>query len=103
MNRMMDLAPGDSYPALCNSVGLDCETCVADSATQLASVCKGLRGPMVTQLFVQIYRQPGCSRMAQQFAENYRQAAVREMPRPLLPATESGSEELALQVRAAVA
>ena len=88
MNSLMDIVPGDSYPALCDTVGLSCETCVTDSATHLASVCKGLRGPMVTQMFVQIYTESACSPMSQQFAASYRRAsvvAVTEMPRPLAP------------------
>jgi hypothetical protein len=58
---------------------------------------------MVTQMFVQIYTEPACSPMVQQFAENYRQATVREMPRPLPQAQESTSENFAFQVKAAVA
>ncbi len=104
MNREMDLGPSDGYPNLCNSVGLSCETCVSDSAAHLASICKGLRGPMLTQLFVQIYTEPSCSRMSQLFAENYRQASTTEMPSPRHAAAEElPSEGLVFQARAAVA
>jgi hypothetical protein len=68
------------YPAMCAAVGLDCESCTAASARELASACPGLRPKMVGQLFVQIYTEPACSRMHAHFARAYAQAL--EEPEP---------------------
>jgi len=65
----------DSYPRICREVGLSCESCTAESARQLAAVCKGLRGKMIGQLFVQIFPHPACARMHSRFAEHYVESA----------------------------
>lgn len=71
----------NTYPRICSEVGLDCETCTEGTARNLAKVCKGLRGKMIGQLFVQIYTDPACARMHGHFAEAYIQASgERKMP-----------------------
>jgi hypothetical protein len=62
-------------PAACRETGLSCEACTAETATELARTCKGLRGKMVAQLFVQLYPAPACSRMHAHFAAAYRSAS----------------------------
>jgi hypothetical protein len=67
-----------TYPAVCEEVGLTCEDCTEHTAQQVARVCKGLRGKMVGQMFVQLYPHPACSRMHAHFAQAYRDASPRE-------------------------
>ncbi|MEQ1948826.1 MAG: hypothetical protein ABL995_16670 [Bryobacteraceae bacterium] len=64
----------DGRPSVCAEAGLACETCVSATARQLAGVCKGLKGKMIGQLFVQLYTEPACARMHGAFAEAYREA-----------------------------
>ena len=71
----METSPENNYPAVCIEVGLACETCAGESARHLAAVCKGLKGKMIGQLFVQIYPRSACARMHSHFAEAYRQAS----------------------------
>jgi hypothetical protein len=66
----MDLT--NDYPRLCAEVGLTCQVCTAESARQLAQVCKGLRGKMIGQLFVQLYPNSACAPMHAYFTESYR-------------------------------
>jgi hypothetical protein len=66
---------GDRTQASCRESGLDCESCTAQTATELARTCKGLRGKMVAQLFVQLYPEPACSKMHAHFASVYRSAS----------------------------
>jgi hypothetical protein len=61
----------NTYPRICNEVGLDCETCTEGTARHLAKVCHGLRGKMIGQMFVQIYTDPACSKMHAHFAAAY--------------------------------
>lgn len=74
----MDTSPANNYPQLCLSVGLTCETCTADAARQVALVCKGLKGKMIGQLFVQLYPHPACARMHAHFAESYRSGPLED-------------------------
>ncbi len=77
----------DTYPRICNEVGLDCETCTEGTARNLAKVCKGLRGKMIGQMFVQIYTDPACARMHGHFADAYLAASeTRRMPMAERPA-----------------
>jgi hypothetical protein len=75
----MHTSPENDYPRVCVEVGLACETCAGESARQLAAVCKGLKGKMIGQMFVQIYPRSACSRMHSHFAEAYRQASLCEV------------------------
>lgn len=65
----------NTYPQICTEIGLDCHTCIEGTARNLARVCKGLRGKMIGQLFVQIYTDPACSRMHAHFAAAYEDAS----------------------------
>ncbi len=67
----MNTTPEDGYPQLCFDVGLTCESCTTGTAQQLAAVCKGLRGKMIRQLFVQIHPHPACERMHAHFTASY--------------------------------
>jgi hypothetical protein len=86
----MESANDTNFPQACMAVGLDCKTCTSATARQLASVCKNLRGKMVAQLFVQLYPQPACARMANHFGEAYREATGEQneavQPKPIAPA-----------------
>jgi hypothetical protein len=70
----LDYAP---IPEICRSVGLSCKNCTQDSATSLASICKGLKGKAVNQLFYQIYPVKACSPMRSHFARSYRAASKK--------------------------
>jgi hypothetical protein len=71
-----DNCPQDSYPRICFESGLTCEVCTDSTATQLAQVCKGLRGKAIGQLFVQIHPHSACARMHARFAASYREASA---------------------------
>lgn len=71
----------DTFPNACIEVGLTCEACTSNTARDLARVCKGLRGKMLGQLFVQLYPNPACSSMHAHFAQAYRDASPKEMQR----------------------
>jgi hypothetical protein len=75
----------ESYPGICAEVGLTCEVCTATTARELAVVCKGLRGKMVGQMFVQLYPHPACSAMHNNFAQAYRDASPKEVQREVSP------------------
>lgn len=70
----------NTYPRICRDVGLDCETCTGNTARNLAKVCKGLRGKMIGQMFVQIYTDPACAKMHAYFADAYLNASIERMP-----------------------
>jgi len=78
----------NNYPQICSEVGLTCESCTSSAARDLASICKGLRGKAVGQLFVQIYPNPACAPMHSHFVACYKEAAVESAPVPVkLPAS----------------
>jgi hypothetical protein len=58
--------------------GLDCQSCVRNTAGQLARVSKGLPPALLTQIFTQMYPNPECSPMHSRFAAAYRAASVEE-------------------------
>ena len=68
----------NNYPQFCREVGLTCESCTTGTARHLAAVCKGLRGKMIGQLFVQIHPNPACARMHAHFAASYRDASSEQ-------------------------
>jgi hypothetical protein len=71
----------ESYPGVCIEVGLTCEACTSNTAREVARVCKGLRGKMVGQMFVQLYPDPACSPMHSNFAQAYRDASPKDVQR----------------------
>ena len=75
----------ESYPSACEEVGLTCEVCTSNTAREVARVCKGLRGKMLGQMFVQLYPDPACSRMHIHFAQAYRDASPKEVQRETSP------------------
>jgi hypothetical protein len=98
----------EQVPAICLEVGLSCKRCAEDSATSLASVCKGLRPKAVIQLFHQIYPHSACAPMSSYFAKSYRAASkevlglfadkeLRESKKPCVATT--SREPRALGVR----
>jgi hypothetical protein len=66
----------NTYPGICSEVGLDCKTCTEGTARNLAKVCKGLKGKLIGQLFVQIHTDPACARMHGHFTSAYLEASV---------------------------
>ena len=79
----------ESYPNVCVEVGLTCEACTSNTAREVARVCKGLRGKMVGQMFVQLYPHPACSPMHGHFAQAYREASFEALPKEAQPETYS--------------
>ena len=75
----------ESYPNICIEVGLTCEACTSNTAREVARICKGLRGKMVGQMFVQLYPHPACSPMHGNFAQAYRDASPKEVQRETSP------------------
>jgi hypothetical protein len=75
----------ESYPGLCVELGLTCEECSSNTAREVARVCKGLRGKVLGQMFVQLYPHPACSAMHTNFAEAYRDASPKEVQRETSP------------------
>lgn len=68
----------NNYPSACLEVGLTCEECTSHTAGEVARLCKGLRGKMVGQMFVQLYPDPACSRMHVHFAQAYHEASSKD-------------------------
>ena len=66
----------------CVELGLVCDECASRTAHQLAQSCKGLPGKLISQMFVQLYPQPECSRMCVRFAAAYRDASEVILKRP---------------------
>jgi len=64
--------------ALCVELGLNCESCTAASARELAQACPELPGKLVKQLFIQIHAYSACTRMYGNFSRAY--AAALEPP-----------------------
>jgi hypothetical protein len=75
----------ESYPGLCEEVGLTCEVCTSNTAREVARICKGLRGKAVGQMFVQLYPDPACSSMHATFAQAYRDASPKQVQRETSP------------------
>ncbi len=70
-------------PQKCSQIGLTCGACTHETARHLASVCKGLRGKAVGQLFVQLYPSAGCAPMHAQFAGSYQEFSTA-VPAPVV-------------------
>ena len=75
----------ESYPGLCVELGLTCEACSSNTAREVARVCKGLRGKALGQMFVQLYPDPACRPMHNNFAQAYRDASPKEAQRETSP------------------
>ena len=83
----MNPLSNDNIPQICSEVGLTCEICTAETARNVAAVCKGLPSKMVAQLFVQIYPNSACAPMHRRFAAHYQEAtaALAELVEDSLP------------------
>jgi hypothetical protein len=75
MNKPMT----DNLPQICTEVGLTCQSCTAETARQVAAVCKGLRGKALGQMFVQLYPNAACAPAHKMFAAHYESAS--ELPK----------------------
>jgi hypothetical protein len=77
---MSSRAAAPDKPALCIQEAIDCRSCTASTARELARACPGLPGKLVTQLFVQIHVHSACGRMHANFAQTYAEAGKTEAP-----------------------
>jgi len=75
----MDLL-NENCPDSCSKIGLDCGTCIHQSAASVATVCHGLDARGVQQLFVQLYSSPACHHMAPAFEQAYRESLDQQSP-----------------------
>lgn len=71
----MNTPDSNNFPQICSEVGLTCESCTAETARQVAAVCKGLRGKAVGQMFVQLYPNAACAPAHKLFAAHYESAS----------------------------
>ena len=94
----MNPLSNDNIPQICSEVGLTCESCTAETARNLAAVCKGLPGKMIAQLFVQIYPNSACAPMHRRFAAHYRESSA-ELAETLAETIAAPVEELFPQRR----
>ena len=69
----MDLLIENS-PETCSSLGLDCGTCIHQSAATVARISR-LEPHGVQQIFFQLYPSPGCRPMAHAFETAYRESS----------------------------
>src|SRR5579872_131438 len=65
----------ETLPQICSEVGLSCQSCTAETARQVAAVCKGLRGKAIGQMFVQLYPNAACAPAHKMFAAHYESAS----------------------------
>jgi hypothetical protein len=83
----MSRAAEPDLSALCIQEIVDCQSCTASTARELARACPGLPRKLVTQLFVQIHTYPACGRMHANFAQSYAEAgktgAALEIKQPM--------------------
>lgn len=60
-----------ALPDICIQEGMNCHSCTASTARELARACPGLPGKLITQLFVQIHVHSACARMHANFTRAY--------------------------------
>jgi hypothetical protein len=77
----MSRAAVPDKPALCIQEAIDCRSCTASTARELARACPGLPAKLITQLFVQIHVHSACGRMHANFAQAYAAAGTGEAPK----------------------
>lgn len=71
----MNTLATETLPQICSEVGLTCQSCTAETARQVAAVCKGLRGKAIGQMFVQLYPNAACAPAHKMFAAHYESAS----------------------------
>jgi hypothetical protein len=83
----MSTSGGSNYPSVCFDLGMDCISCVQETARESAKVCPGLKGKAIGQIFVLLYPKAACAPMHQQFAVEYLRAPgeldVAPLDRPM--------------------
>jgi hypothetical protein len=83
----MSRAAAPDLPAICIQEAIDCRSCTAATARELAHACPGLPTKLVTQLFVQIHVHSACTRMHANFAKAYAETLdedrTRELKKPM--------------------
>jgi hypothetical protein len=80
----MTTTTASPLPDLCVQEGIDCLSCTASTAKELALACPGLPGKLVAQLFVQIHTYSACARMHRNFAQAYAEALTPAMPQAII-------------------
>jgi hypothetical protein len=86
----------ETRPMCCAHVGLDCATCVRQSARQVASLCTHLCEERQTSIFFQLYPDRVCRTNVKRFRRQYDQFVIgANAPAPEPPAA-LGLPELAL-------
>jgi hypothetical protein len=70
----------ETRPMCCARVGLDCATCVRQSARQVASLCAHLSEERQTSVFFQLYPDRVCRTNAKRFRRSYEQFAADSLP-----------------------
>jgi hypothetical protein len=76
--KNMSRADAHDKPALCIQEAIDCRSCTASTARELARACPGLPRKLVAQLFVQIHVHLACTRMHDNFAQAYAEAEAKK-------------------------
>jgi hypothetical protein len=64
----------DNSPETCASLGLDCGSCIHQSAATVAKISR-LEPQGIQRVFFQLYPSPGCRSMAYAFELAYREAS----------------------------
>jgi len=70
----------ENRPDTCASLGLECSSCIRQSATTVATLCQDLQPSGIHRIFVQLYPSTGCLPMAHAFQLSYLDAAVPNKP-----------------------
>lgn len=76
----MELLFGENNPEMCQSLGLDCGTCIRKAAGSVAKICYGLDSRGTQQIFFQLFPSPGCQPMSHAFELAYREGQRSVMP-----------------------
>ena len=70
----------ENRPETCASLGLDCGTCVRQSAATVAHLCRDLQPSGVRQIFFQLYPSAGCHPMVHAFELSCLEAVAPHKP-----------------------
>ena len=65
----------------CTHEGLECGTCIAVAAENLAMVCRDLEGKSLEHIFGQMHSKRGCRKMFRDFEVSYHRHLDRERRR----------------------
>lgn len=78
----MDSYIDEPRPVLCHAAGLECRSCARSNAQTLANVCGGLIGISLEKAFFQMFADPACACMLNDFAASYHAATVSTLRKP---------------------